>query len=88
MEVFIGYTDSIPVAKLRDTLLVWEAAGFEPVAIRVKDLTSNMVRIAAEGLAHDDYIVAGIGSKPGVSKNVVIYKKGEGIKVTPCSPTS
>lgn len=83
-EVFIPYSDDSDIRDLGNTLRDWDTDEYEPIAIHVKDLQNrNMIRIAAEALAKDDYIVSWIGSDPLSPRELT--PKGS-IRVQACQP--
>lgn len=64
MEVFVAFSDLNDVPLLEDTMLAWEQAGAEPVAIQVKKLASFELfrRITADNMAEGlTYLLADLG---------------------------
>lgn len=78
MEVFVAFVQHTPVNKLGKTLIAWERAGYEPIAIAVPTRKHDLIRqIAAEGLAKADYIIAEIGSSPTKPATFKLHIKGQ-----------
>jgi hypothetical protein len=80
-EVFVAFDDATDMQRLTDTMDAWDTEQYEPVAIHVKDVDNlTTVRVAAEAIAKDDYVILDMGT--GISTP---YKKGS-IKVEKCEP--
>ena len=85
-EVFIAYTQSTSISLLKQTLENWDTDDFEPVAVMVRGKKQDLVRrVAAEGIALSDYLIAELGSKPGDEKGVYFCRKGS-MKVEKYAP--
>ena len=85
-EVFIAYDDSCDVDLLGSTLDAWDTVWSEPVAVHVTNKDNEtLVKVAAEAIAKEDYMIAPLGSSPNKASAYEFIKKGS-IKVEPCQP--
>jgi hypothetical protein len=85
-EVFIAYDDNSSVMQLEETLDAWDTVWAEPVAIHVTNKDNEtLVKVAAEAIAKEDYMIVPLGSSPNKTSTYEFIKKGS-IKVEPCQP--
>lgn len=71
MECFVAYTRLTPIDLLAQTLNAWDKSKIIPAAIQCKPVTFEFDRrVAAEGLATGDYILADVGCLPKRSKPI------------------
>ena len=85
-EVFIAYDDKCTVKQLGETMNAWDTEWSEPVAVHVTNKDNEtLVKVAAEAIAKEDYMIAPLGSSPKKASSYEFIKKGS-IKVEPCQP--
>lgn len=76
MDVFVAYTRFTPIPVLSATLEAWDKPKLKPAAIECNPVRFEFDRrIAAEGLAEGDYILADVGSHPKRTKAITTAVK-------------